>query len=216
MKYGILGTGDVAKTIASALIKLGNEVMIGGRDKNNEKALLWKNQYESNAYIGSYNDVASFGERLFICVQGIHAIEAIKMAGVENFNGKIVIDQTNPYHYSDGHISLDSKYSGSTCLGEEIQKVIPNALVVKTLNYIGSCMMTNPKSLDGELTAFYCGNDENAKEAVSLLLKEFGWTDTFDLGDISMSRYTEMLGAFWVPVLGRLGHMNWGFKLVRK
>jgi hypothetical protein len=29
------------------------------------------------------------------------------------------------------------------------------------------------------------------------ILHDFGWTDTFDMGDISMSRYTEMLGAFW-------------------
>jgi hypothetical protein len=30
-----------------------------------------------------------------------------------------------------------------------------------------------------------------------------------------MSRYTEMLGAFWVPLYGKLENMDWGFKLVR-
>ncbi len=30
-----------------------------------------------------------------------------------------------------------------------------------------------------------------------------------------MSRYTEMLGTFWVPVYGQLGNMNWGIKLVK-
>ena len=37
-----------------------------------------------------------------------------------------------------------------------------------------------------------------------------------DIGDISMSRYTEMLGAFWVPIYGKVGNMNWGLKLVRE
>ena len=47
------------------------------------------------------------------------------------------------------------------------------------------------------------------------ILHDFGWTDTFDMGDISMSRYTEMLGAFWFPVFGQLNTMHWGFRFVR-
>ena len=39
MKYGVLGTGDVAKTIATKLIELGHEVMMGSRTANNEKAI---------------------------------------------------------------------------------------------------------------------------------------------------------------------------------
>ena len=50
---------------------------------------------------------------------------------------------------------------------------------------------------------------------VANLLKDFGWTDMLDLGDISMSRYTEMLGAFWPAALNATGNMDWGFKLVR-
>ena len=64
--------------------------------------------------------------------------------------------------------------------------------------------------------SFYCGNDADAKVEVAALLKDFGWTDTLDLGDISMSRYTEMLGAFWPAALNVTGNMDWGFKLVRK
>lgn len=31
MKYGVLGTGNVARTIAGKLIELGHEVMMGSR-----------------------------------------------------------------------------------------------------------------------------------------------------------------------------------------
>ena len=55
----------------------------------------------------------------------------------------------------------------------------------------------------------------DAKAEVAALLKDFGWADTLDLGGISMSRYTEMLGAFWVAALNATGNMDWGFKLVR-
>ena len=39
MRYGILGTGDVAHAIATKLIGLGHEVMMGARSVTNEKAL---------------------------------------------------------------------------------------------------------------------------------------------------------------------------------
>ena len=215
MKYGILGTGSVAQTIGSKLIQLGHEVKMGSRDAKNEKALNWAKKNGAKATVGTFADAASFGERIFNCVKGIHAIEVITSAGPDKFKDKILIDLTNPYIYNDGHISLDPKYSSNTCLGQEIQKFLPKTKVVKTLNYLGFNLMTNPASLSEPITGFYCGNDDKAKEEVNKILHDFGWTDTFDLGDISMSRYTEMLGAFWVPVYGKLGNMDWGFKLVR-
>lgn len=75
--------------------------------------------------------------------------------------------------------------------------------------------MTNPGKLPEAVTGFYCGDNAEAKAEVEKLLADFGWTDTMDLGGIAMSRYTEMLGAFWLAVYGRLRHMDWGFKLIR-
>lgn len=214
MKYGVLGTGDVAQTIASKLVELGHEVMMGSRTANNEKAVAWAAANGDKASCDTFADAAAFGERVFNCVQGIHAIEALEAAGKDNLKGKILIDQSNPYVYKDGHISLKAEYTENTCLGEEVQKLLPDTKVVKTLNYLGSVMMTNPGELSEPVTGFYCGNDAEAKEAVRQILADFGWQETFDMGDISMSRYTEMLGAFWVPVYGQIGHMHWGFRLV--
>lgn len=215
MKYGVLGTGDVAQTIASKLIELGNDVMMGSRSRANEKAASWASACGERAKCGTFADAAAFGERVFNCVQGIHAIEVLKSIE-EQLKGKILIDQSNPYVYANGHITLKAEYTGNTCLGEEIQKTLPDTKVVKTLNYLGAVMMTNPGELSEAVTGFYCGNDADAKEIVKSILHDFGWTCTFDMGDISMSRYTEMLGAFWVPVFGQLGHMHWGFRLVTK
>jgi hypothetical protein len=41
MKIGILGTGDVGKTLASAFLATGHQVMMGSREAANEKALAW-------------------------------------------------------------------------------------------------------------------------------------------------------------------------------
>lgn len=215
MKYGILGTGDVARTIADKLIELGHTVMLGSRTADNSQAAEWTKRHGGQASHGTFADAARFGERIFNCVHGIHALEALDAAGKENLDGKLLIDQTNPYLYKDGHISLDARWSGNTSLGEEVQRLLPQTKVVKTLNYLHNYLMTHPGELPEPITGFYCGNDKEAKAEVAKLLADFGWTDTMDLGDISMSRYTEMLGAFWPAALNATGNMDWGFRLVR-
>lgn len=215
MKYGVLGTGDVACTIADKLIELGHEVMIGSRTADNPRAVEWARKSGEQAFHGTFADAATFGERVFNCVKGVYSIKALTSAGKDNLAGKILIDQSNPYLYENRHISLDPRWSGNTSLGEANQALLPDTKIVKTLNYLCSHLMTNPGQLSEAVTGFYCGNDKEAKAEVAKLLADFGWTDTMDLGDISMSRYTEMLGAFWPAGLNATGTMEWGFKLVR-
>ena len=50
------------------------------------------------------------------------------------------------------------------------------------------------------ITGFYCGNNDKFKEIVNKILHDFGWTDIYIFGDISISRYTKMISAFWVLV----------------
>ena len=118
MKYGVLGTGSVAQTIATKLIELGHEVKMGSRDPKNENAVNWAKKCGGKASVGTFADAAAFGERVFLCVQGVHSLEALTSAGKDNFKGKILVDLSNPYIYQNGHISLDPKYCGNTCLGE--------------------------------------------------------------------------------------------------
>ena len=167
------------------------------------------------ASVGTFAEAVKFGERVFLCVKGIYSIDALNSVDKDNLKGKILIDLSNPFLHQNGHVSIDPKYSVNTCLGEEEQKLLPETKVVKTLNYLGYCLMTSPSNLAEPITGFYCGNDKSAKEVVNNILHDFGWTDTFDLGDISMSRYTEMLGAIWVPIYGQLKTMDWGFRLIR-
>ena len=104
MRYGILGTGDVAHAIATKLIGLGHEVMMGARSVTTEKALSWAKSNGERAFNGTFADAARFGERVFNCVQGIHSLEALNAAGKENLNGKLLIDLANPYILSLIHI----------------------------------------------------------------------------------------------------------------
>lgn len=56
MKYGIIGTGGVAHAIATKLIELGHEVMMGARSATNEKAVSRTKSNGERAFNGTFAD----------------------------------------------------------------------------------------------------------------------------------------------------------------
>lgn len=205
MKIAILGTGAVGTTIATKLIELGHQVMIGSRSKTNEKAIEFVNNHDNNVSNGTFEEAATFGEIIFNCVKGEFAIDALRQAGNGIIN-KILIDISNPIDTRKGMtFCLIPELCNTTSLGEEIQKTFPNTKVVKTLNTMWSTLMMIPSMLnDGDHTNFICGNDDEAKNTVKNLLKEIGWKEEaiMDLGDITGSRGTEAMLQLWWKIWG--------------
>lgn len=216
MKIGILGTGMVGNTIGSKLIQLGHEVKMGSRTAANEKATAWVKANGTNATQGTFADAASFGEIVFNCTAGGVSIEALKAAGAENLEGKILIDVANPLDFSNGMPpSLIPGLINTTSLGEEIQKAFPRLKVVKTLNTMNGNLMVDASLLKGEHDVFICSNDNEAKTKVKEVLNWFGWQSPIDLGDISASRGTEMLLPVWLRLFNTLHATAFNFKIVK-
>ncbi|MFD2246350.1 NADPH-dependent F420 reductase [Pontibacter ruber] len=212
----VLGTGMVGNTIGTKLIQLGYKVMMGSRSANNEKALAWVEANGANASTGTFEDAAKFGEIIFNCTKGEVALDVFKMAGLENFKGKTIIDISNPLDFSKGMPpSLIPEYSNTNSLGEEIQKLLPEANVVKTLNIVNCEVMVDAKKSGGDPTMFVSGNSAEAKEEVKAILQQFNWTDIIDLGDITTARGTEMLLPIWLRTWMATGNGYFAFKIVR-
>src|SRR5689334_13759138 len=94
MKIGIIGSGMVGQTLAEGFLKHGHEVMIGTRDK--KKLNEFKTKTKDKIKIGSFSEAAAFGNTIVLAVKGTVALEALKLAGLQNLENKIVIDATNP------------------------------------------------------------------------------------------------------------------------
>src|SRR3989442_12916076 len=93
MKVGVLGSGDVAKTLASGFLRHGHEVMMGTRDPAKLKEWVGKNP---KGKVGSFGDAAKFGGLVVLAVKGSASAEAVRAAGASNLSGKPGIDATNP------------------------------------------------------------------------------------------------------------------------
>ena len=215
MKIAILGTGMVGATIGSKLIELGHEVKMGSRTADNAKATDWAKTHGIKASAGTFADAAVFGELAFNCTSGQGSIEALKLAGEKNLNGKLLIDVANPLDFSKG-MPPSLTVCNTDSLGEQIQRTFPAIKVVKTLNTMNCKLMVNPSLVSGEHDVFISGNDAQAKEQVKQILKDwFGWKTIIDLGDITTARGTEQLLPIWIRLMGVLGTPNFNFKIIK-
>jgi predicted dinucleotide-binding enzyme len=211
MKVGILGSSDVAKSLARGFLNEGHQVMLGSREP--AKLAAWASENGKNASNGTFSETAKFGELLVLAVQGTKSVEAIQTAGVDNFKGKVVIDATNPLDMS----AAPPKLVGSlgTSGGELIQNALPGALVVKAFNTVGNAHFYKPDFAGGPPDMFLCGDDDKAKQQVSNVCKAFGW-NPIDVGGIGLSHYLEATAMVWIITAFAGNHWNQAFKLLRK
>ena len=194
MKIGILGSGDVAKSLARGFLTRGHEPMLGTRDRAKLEAWLAENP---KAGIGSFADAARFGELLVLAVKGAAAAEALRGAGIANLAGKPVIDTTNPIADApptNGVLKFFTSLDES--LMERLQGEFTSVRFVKAFNSVGNASMVDPKFKEGRPTMFICGNDEAAKKVVRGILHEFGW-ETADMGAVEAARAIEPLCMLW-------------------
>lgn len=215
MKIGIIGSGIVGRVLAAGFLKEGDDVMLGTRNISKEDIVKWKSE-NKNGVLGSFQETAQFGEIIVLAVSGLVAEDAITLAGKEHLSSKIIIDATNPIAAvppENGVLKFFTTLEES--LMEKIQKQLPDAKVVKAFSCVGNASMYKPNFNGSVPTMFICGNDEDAKKAVTTILTSFGW-ETEDMGKVEAARAIEPLSMLWcIPGFIR-NQWTHAFKLLKK
>lgn len=212
-KAGIIGSGDVGKTLAAGFIKHGYEVMVGSRSP--EKLSEWA--AEAGARTGTMEQAARFGEIIVLAVKGREAERALTLAGAQNLEGKTIIDVTNPIDDSrppeNGVLRFFTSLDES--LHERLQKKFPEANLVKAFNSIGSAFMVNPDFGGVKPSMFICGNSEGAKKEVAGIVTAFGF-EAEDMGKMEAARAIEPLCILWCISGFLRNEWRHGFKVLKK
>jgi predicted dinucleotide-binding enzyme len=210
MNVGILGSGDVTKSLAGGFVKHGHRVMLGTRDTGKLKDFVAQHQ---GAQTGSFADAAKFGELVVLAVKGTAALDALKAAGAP---AKPVIDATNPIADAppeNGVLKFFTSFDQS--LMESLQSAFPDAHFVKAYNSVGNARMINPQFPGGKATMFICGNDDKAKAIVRGINDQFGW-ETADMGMAEAARAIEPLCVLWCILGFKQNEWTHAFKLLHK
>ena len=178
MTIAILGTGNMAKGLAGVFSNAGYDVVLGSREPASVDA-------GAKVTVAGIAEAAQQADTIVLAVPFEAARDVIAAAG--GLKGKTVIDITNP---------LTADYMGltighTTSAAEEIQKLAPEAKVVKAFNTIFASVLQAGGKIDGEpVTVFVAGDDEAATASVEALAAKTGFRPV-RAGGLSVSRYIE-------------------------
>jgi predicted dinucleotide-binding enzyme len=202
LNIAILGTGYMATTIASGLLKVGHSVTFGSRDPAAGKELP-----------GPVTDHATAIGGADLVISGLAGNVALDtLTGLRDpLAGKVLLDFGNAVTEQ-----FDLLYPESS-LGQLLQAALPATRVVKTLNTMGRPIGIAPGTLPAPTAIFLSGDDAAAKALVGGLLADLGWAAgaQIDLGGIATARAAEHYFYLFVSLMNALGTPQFNIAIVR-
>ena len=165
MKISITGSGNMGRSLGILWAEQGHEVFFGSRDSEKGRSVA---ELAGHGTRGGTNDeAAEFGEVIFYPVR---AMPSTVLSSTEVLSGKVLIDCNNreiPEGYAFESIIGES-------LAEKLATDVPNAHVVKAFNtFAQEVFELSPEPLkEYNVSCFICGDNEQAKKTVRLLLKK--------------------------------------------
>lgn len=229
MNIAILGTGMVGRAFALRLLGLGYKVKLGTR---NVESTLARTEVDSkgtspyasfakeNAHIPlqNFNDAIKECGIIINASEGIHSLELFNQLDFQQLAGKIVLDLALPLAFSPNGPPYLAPAFIDNSLGEQLQRLLPQSFVVKTLNTMPVALMLNPKLLEGNHNVFISGDNAEAKARIVTLLQGFGWSkeSILDLGGIMSARASEMYANLLFSIADTLGTYDFNIAIVRQ
>jgi predicted dinucleotide-binding enzyme len=214
MKVAILGSGGVGQDLGLGFAGLGHEVKMGSRKPAKAEIKAWLDKAGPKASAGTFAEAAAFGDMAVLAVQWTGAENAVRLAGPDNLAGKVVIDTSNPLLFRPKALP-GLALGGPDSAGEQVQRWLPKARVVKAFNTVNHAHMVKPSFPGGPPDMFICGDDASAKKLVAGICRDFGW-GVIDMGGIEAARLLEPLALIYIQNAIRTENWNCAFKLLKK
>jgi NADPH-dependent F420 reductase len=210
MKIGIIGSGNVGGALGSRWAKLGHEVVFGTRNPESGDVQKLAARASGKTSAATLADTAREGEVLLLATPWPATQQII--TGLDDLNGKILIDATNPLLPDLSGLTHGTTTSG----GEQVAAWARGARVVKAFNTVGANIMADPSFEGHRPVMFYCGDDAQAKQVVKKLIDELVF-EAIDAGPLTQARLLEPFAQLWISLayaqgLGR----EFAFELLRR
>jgi 8-hydroxy-5-deazaflavin:NADPH oxidoreductase len=191
MKITILGSGNMARAIATRMMAGGNSVTLLDRDPAKAQALA--QDLSAQAKQGAAVQAARLGSPLAdpMVISALFYPVAREVVGSykDQLGGKVLVDISNPVN--DTYDDLVTPPGSSAA--EELAKIATGARVVKAFNTTFAGLLAQGHVGGEPLDVFIAGDDAQAKATVGRLIEE-GGQRVFDVGPLRRARQLEGLG----------------------
>jgi 8-hydroxy-5-deazaflavin:NADPH oxidoreductase len=210
MNISILGTGNVGRRLGQLLAAKGHRITFGSRLQNGESMV----DLSFADTVTTYSEAVIVSDIVVIATPWAGDITLNMLRTVNKFEGKIVVDCTNPLAPD----YMSNLIGHTTSAAEEIAKIVAPAQVVKAFNTIFAEVMEDGKQnfSDQMATGFYCGNDAEAKAIVCQLISDAGF-DPVDAGSLKNARYLEPMAQLNIQIAYSMnGGTDVAFRYMRR
>jgi 8-hydroxy-5-deazaflavin:NADPH oxidoreductase len=196
MDITIIGTGNMARGIASRLLAGGHGVTLLGTETQKADALA--GELSGDVRAGKVGDPLA-GDVVVMAIWYAVLQDVLSQYG-DQLDGKIVVDITNPLDVEAFEpLSVDA---GSAA--QEIAATVAGARVVKAFNTTFAGTLAQGTVAGQQLDVFLASDDEDAKETVGQLVTDGGMRPV-DAGPLRRARELEALGYLHMAVQQPLG-----------
>jgi 8-hydroxy-5-deazaflavin:NADPH oxidoreductase len=181
-KIGVIGSGNVGSALGRVWVNSGHQVMFSSRNLDHDKQLAAG--IGGNARAGTPNEAAAFGEVLLFAVP-YGALPELGHALAGSIKGKIIIDACNPFPQRDGEIANRAREQGA---GHVSAELLPAGRIVRAFNAIGAARMGQAHEEPGRIGMPIAGDDKEAIEVASRLIREIGYEPVL-VGGLEQGKY---------------------------
>jgi 8-hydroxy-5-deazaflavin:NADPH oxidoreductase len=193
MQIAIVGTGNVARGIASRALAGGHDVTLVGTDRSKAEALAGELGGSARAGDAPQGDVV-------VLAVPYPALTDVVDAHRDALAGAVVVDITNPVDFSTfTPLQLDA---GSAA--QEVAAAVPDAKVVKAFNTTFAGTLVEGTVSGQPLDVFIAGDDDGAKATVTQLVEDGGMR-AVDAGPLARAHELEALGYLHMALQEPLG-----------
>ncbi|MEM8676332.1 MAG: NAD(P)-binding domain-containing protein [Cyanobacteria bacterium P01_G01_bin.67] len=157
MKIGILGSGNMGRSLGILWAEQEHEVFFGARIA--EKGQAVAESAGNNTQGGTNDEAAAFGDLLLYTIRGVNPVEVLTSVNV--LDGKILIDCNNYV------MPKDFAYPPiEPSLAEKLAEQVPQAKVVKAFNTMAQEVFElSPQPLkEYNVSVFVVGDDQDARK----------------------------------------------------
>jgi predicted dinucleotide-binding enzyme len=198
-KISIIGTGNMARTIAARALAGGNTVEIMGRDE--AKAAALAKALGGGTTTGGWGTTPA-GDIVIVALLADGVVPAVTQYG-DALAGKVIVDISNPFNATFDGLA----HREETSIAQEVAKVAPaGANVVKGFNTIFRHVLEN-----GRPDVFIAGDSDQAKAQVESFIESIGLRP-LDVGGLKMAHWLEGAGLLTMG-LANHGVGGWDFAL---
>jgi hypothetical protein len=208
MSISIIGAGNVGMALGGAFTRRGETVVFGVPDPDKYRAAV--GALGPPARVTGTADAIAASDIVILAVP-YGVLPAIAQT-VPDWQGKIVVDATNPLTPGLSGLSVGTTTSGA----EELTKLAHGARVVKAFNTTGAENMADAAYPGGAPFMPVCGDDAEARQRVIALATLIGF-DAVDMGPLMAARYLEPFAMTWIHLAIKQGYgRKFAFGMLRR